>query len=274
MACLWAICFTMAAAMPQTPSKIFIVTADPTNDVLSLLRKFPNVVHASSVQSALNDSVSGDGVMLLSDHYPVLPTAVPASLISAAASGLRVFVEFPSGLPIAPRQNACVNGSSARGVSFVIESAVRSLCAPEAGLVQVEYSGTLCHGNAGEVLWDSMRTLNPDPKLPPTQICAWNASAESASWAQLFTGSCGVAPTLLPHLPVRICSPSPSPPPPTPQPPSKIVNLSWTKRAVVTSDKLNYSGVGLPRWSILQVSGLGLGLEILRFPYSRPNSMV
>ena len=68
-------------------------------------------------------------------------------------------------------------------------------------------------------------------------------------WLQDYVGSCGVAPLLVPAVPVAFCGPGPAPP----SPPPAIVPLSWTKRAVVTSDLAHVHG--LDRWRILQLQG-------------------
>jgi hypothetical protein len=60
-----------------------------------------------------------------------------------------------------------------------------------------------------------MKTLDPDPSLPPGTKCSWHADGSvSAAWKAQYTGSCGVAPTLVEDLPTTICTHTPAPPAP------------------------------------------------------------
>jgi hypothetical protein len=84
-----------------------------------------------------------------------------------------------------------------------------------------------------------------------TDTCAWSAANQTATWKQLYTGSCGVAPSMLPDLPTHLCGGAVPTAPPAP--PSRVAQVSWKKRAVVTTDAA--ASFGLVRDTILLPQG-------------------
>ena len=195
----------------------------------------------------------------MADGYPTDLTDAPDQLFELAAEeGLRVYIEFPSRLPLPAAPTNCVNRTATAGsVTAVVTTSLPALCAPAAGstVSHVAYSGELCGSRAAAaaaanqsipVRWTSMRTLDIKPGVPRWK-CNWTAAGHGPEWIRDFVGGCGTAPALVPGLPTRLCDARKAALPPPPAPPP-IRSLPWEMRAVITSDKLP----GLGRWRILQ----------------------
>ena len=233
-------------------SSVVVLVAPASNDVWELLEGQPNLQRTETVAAGLRIARPGDGLVVMATGYPTDATPVPLELLAAAERGVRVYVEFAgAGLPLLTHSGGsggCLNRTAAMPTAIVTSSA-EGLCTPSPGsdVSRIKYTGVACGGAGARLIrWTSMVNLAPATKDKSKQ-CSWNASAESATWAALWTGGCGEAPTMVHGLPTKFCGGSPSPSPPPAAPP--VVALKWTQRAVITTDEL---APGLPRWRILQ----------------------
>jgi hypothetical protein len=77
-------------------ARMFLVSRDPNNDVVRLLKNTASAERVSDAASAIGRAGPGDAVLLLADGYPTARTAVPWNLsLAARARGFRAYVEFP-----------------------------------------------------------------------------------------------------------------------------------------------------------------------------------
>eukprot|EP00039_Didymoeca_costata_P026681 m.16390 g.16390 ORF g.16390 m.16390 type:complete len:895 (-) comp5685_c0_seq1:159-2843(-) len=234
-------------------SEVWLV-ASTDNDLFTTLSGINNlkINRVDTVSEALAGcNLSTDALLLLADNYPSQPVLVPVELLTAADKGLRVFVEFPSGLPLdnyTVPEIPCLNISKDTKPSIIVQSGLRSVCAPLSGQpVNLLYNGSWCGPNNNSIQWQQIKTLNPDKTLPPSVECQWTASKEPSSWAPLYVGACGVEPTLISGVPIHRCNTtSPSFPLPVPS----IVQPPWYVRTVIVTDDV--ATAGLQKWRILQ----------------------
>jgi len=85
-------------------------------------------------------------------------------------------------------------------MSYTASTTNAALCGRSAGGTTLTYTGTTC-GNGAQILWESMSANNVRPDLTQSQ-CQWSSAGKAAGWKAIYTGSCGVAPSAIPDLPV------------------------------------------------------------------------
>jgi hypothetical protein len=94
--------------------------------------------------------------------------------------------------------------SAARAVRHSVVSRDALLCADSVAGSAVEFIGQTCGADNDRIVWKSFRTLHlHGPPLPPHRLCGLPGSTPPL---HEYLGSCGVAPTRLPHLPTRVCA--------------------------------------------------------------------
>lgn len=173
----------LLARMPTraSPASVAWVVGARANDVVRMAyasNASGRFRHEASLEDALRAADPGaDALLLLADAYPANRTTVTPGLLAAVGKGLRLFAEFPRGLPIDTRAVAgCVNRSaSGETTTAVVNTTLRSLCAPSAAgsTVRTRFLGTGCGQGSGSIEWNSLVTLDPDPSLPPDTTCRW-----------------------------------------------------------------------------------------------------
>jgi hypothetical protein len=230
-------------------------SSSDSNDLLTLARQMmPSAVRTGSLDQIIAGASDGDAVLVLAHGYPWRHTDVPATLLAAARKKrLHLYMEYLQDLPSfnrrkPPHESSCLNTHAKLGgqVTTNITTTVRSLCAcegPGAAPSTLRYTGRVCGAaSSPSLLWERMENLSPCHDCA-TKTCEWSATNQTDAWTDQFTGSCGVAPSLLPELPTHICGAVPRPAPPPP--PSTVSQVSWKKRAVVTTDAAASLGLAI-----------------------------
>ncbi len=263
-----------AAYAASTPTLWFVEHAPPAsretdagdpsggNDLLGWVRQaMPDAVRTDSLDRIIAGASEGDAVLVLAHEYPWRHAEAPSAALLAAArtKRLHLYLEYLQDLDSfnrthQPDKSACLDVQPVDQIVVNISTAVRSLCACEGAGSHpstLQYTGRLCGDvSARSLLWEHMENLTPCHDCA-TKTCAWSAANQTAAWKQLYTGSCGVAPSMLPDLPTRLCGGVPPLVPPAP--PSTVTQVSWKKRAVVTTDAA--ASFGLARDTILLPQG-------------------
>ena len=273
VACLYLyIGCTALRLLPQcsaTTPTLWFVEAPPaaagSNDLLDLVRQaMPSAVRTGSIDNIVAGASEGDAVLVLAHEYPWRHAAAPSTALLAAAKEkrLHLYLEYLQDLDSFNRSSqhrgasACLDAKPADQIVANTSTTVRTLCAcegPGAKPSTVQFTGKICNARARSLLWEGMENLTPCHDCA-TKTCAWSAAGQPTAWKQLYTGSCGVAPSMLPDLPTHLCGGLVPPTPPTPPaPPSTITQVSWKKRAVVMTEEA--TGLGLVRDTILLPQG-------------------
>lgn len=83
----------------------------------------------------------------------------------------------------------------------IVTNQVPALCSKDGKTVETIYEGwTGCGGNTseGDIEWDSFRSFSYQD---PTLDCSWTTDGQEPDWKELYSGECGVPPTLFPNMP-------------------------------------------------------------------------
>ena len=187
--------------------RLIFVTSSGDNDWHNLLHAEyggTRIQRAQSREKALELSARGDTLLLVADGFPhqQVPALERQFWARASAKEVKVFLEFPAGLPLnttwrAPSLSApCVsrppNGTKiGTAVSFMYRNQDKNLCSDGNKWVHTRFTGHICN-KRGDVQWERMLTVDPRAGLSPA-ACTWTGAGSSDPSVE-YSGTCGVAP--------------------------------------------------------------------------------
>lgn len=134
----------------------------------------------------------------------MLPARTPFEAVDKDKDGSLSRDEFVKVFGVASGANFDQSDKCSPGELKVSGNAhIEELCAPPGGSIPIVYTGMPCGGD-GRIMWVSVHTSKPG--------CSWRSSvhgrdAEGLEWLNKYTGTCGVAPTTNPGIPVRCAHP-------------------------------------------------------------------